>query len=94
MAASTVQRNDERSRYELLVDDEVVGIADFRDADEVLVFPHTEISPALRGQGLGAALVRGALDDVRAQAKSVVPQCWYVRQFIAEHPDYADLVAA
>lgn len=88
----TQVRNDaERSRYELLVDGELVGIADYRIDGDVVVFPHTEIDPARRGHGLGALLVQGALDDVRTTGRRVVPRCWFVRDFIDENPDYADL---
>jgi uncharacterized protein len=90
-----VQHRAERSRYELMIDGDVVGLADYRDlGDGTLLFPHTEIVPRLRGQGLGAQLVQGALDDVRQRGHTVVPQCWYVAQFIREHPDYRDLLAA
>lgn len=92
MAQRTVRHNVDRSRYELVVDDQVVGIADYDTVGEQLVFPHTEIEAALRGHGHGAALVRGALDDVRRRGHTVVPHCWFVRQFIDEHPDYADLL--
>lgn len=87
-----VQRNDDRSRYELLVDDEVAGVADFRVDGDVVVLPHTEVHPSLRGRGLGAQLVRAALDDVRGSGRLVAPLCWYVREFIDQHDDYADLV--
>jgi predicted GNAT family acetyltransferase len=92
-SASTVVRNDERSRYELVVDDAVVGIADFVVRGDVVVVPHTEIAAHLRGQGLGALLVRGVLDDIRSAGRTVVPDCWYVAEFVDAHPDYADLVA-
>jgi predicted GNAT family acetyltransferase len=88
-----VARNAERSRYEITVDGRVVGIADYRQRGDTVVFPHTEIEPAMRDQGLGAELVRGALDDARAEGWSVVPQCWYVAQFLDEHPECADLRA-
>ncbi len=91
-----VRRNDALSRDELLVGGELVGRATYEagGADgEVLVFPHTVIDPAHRGQGLGARLVKGALDDVRMSGRRVVPRCWYVAAFIDEHPDYADLLA-
>ena len=63
---------------------------------DTVVFPHTEISTALRGQGLGAVLVRSALDDVRASGsgRRVVASCWFVAQFIDENPEYRDLLAA
>jgi predicted GNAT family acetyltransferase len=89
-----VKNNPARSRYELLVDGDLAGIADYHVAGERVVFPHTEIDPGRRGQGLGAVLVRGALDDVRAAGRTVVPHCWYVAQFIRENPQYRELVAA
>jgi predicted GNAT family acetyltransferase len=88
-----VERNDERSRYELTVDGRLVGIADYRRRGGTVVFRHTEMEPSMRDQGLGAQLVRHALDDVRAARGSVVAQCWYVAQFIDEHREYADLLA-
>jgi predicted GNAT family acetyltransferase len=86
-----VRRNDERHRYELVVDDRVVGIADFTREGGTIVLPHTEIDPSLRGQGLGAVLVKAVLEDVRAQGATVVPQCWYVREYLDLHPEDADL---
>ena len=92
--STTVRDNPQAARYELRVDGELVGVADYQERDGVLAFPHTEIEGARRGQGLGAVLVRGALDDVRRRGATVVPECWYVARFIDEHPEYRDLVAA
>jgi predicted GNAT family acetyltransferase len=47
----------------------------------------------MRGRGFGARLVRGALDDVRQSGATVVAQCWFVAQFINDHPDYAELAS-
>src|SRR6478609_2963972 len=91
LRASIVRNNAEEQRYELLIDGAVVGIADYREEDGRLVFPHTQIDPRRRGHGLGARLVAGALDDVRLHRdEAIVPACWFVDQFISEHPDYAD----
>jgi predicted GNAT family acetyltransferase len=92
--ATEVRNNAERSRYELVLDGELIGIADYRHLDGRTVFPHTEIRPAQRGRGWGAELVRGALDDVRTSGRQVVAQCWYVAEFIDDHPQYADLLAS
>jgi predicted GNAT family acetyltransferase len=94
MATTEVRNADGRSRYELLVDGELVGIADYRIDGDRIVFPHTEIAPARRGQGLGDVLVRGALDDVRGSGLEVVPACWFVREFLDANDQYADLRAA
>jgi uncharacterized protein len=88
-----VRHNAARSRYEISVDGRLVGFADYRADGDTIVFPHTEIEPSMRNEGLGAELVRGALDDVRARGGTVVAQCWYVAEFIDQHPRYADLLA-
>jgi predicted GNAT family acetyltransferase len=88
-----VRHAPERSRYELWLDGELVGIADYRIDGDRVVFPHTEIVRHLRGRGHGAELVRGALDDVRGTGRTVVPRCWYVADFLDANPGYADLRA-
>ena len=88
-----IANEPERSRYELRVGDELVGVADYVLRDGVVVFPHTEILPVHRGQGLAAQLIRYALDDVRRSGRPVVASCWFVADFIDEHPEYRDLVA-
>jgi predicted GNAT family acetyltransferase len=93
MSSTEVRRNDERSRYELVASGEVIGIADYHETGDAVVFPHTVIQPEYRDQGNGEILVRGALDDVRRHGKVIVPSCWYVRQFVDLHPEYADLLA-
>jgi predicted GNAT family acetyltransferase len=89
-----VVRNDERSRYDIVVDDRVVGHTDFRVDGDRHVFVHTEIDPAYRGRDLAERLVTAALDDAREAGVRVVPSCPYVAQFIEQHPEYADLVTA
>lgn len=92
--AHEVVRNDAQSRYELLVDGQLAGIADFTLQGDKAVLPHTEIDPRRRGQGLGAVLVQGALDDLRHAGRTVIPACWYVAQYIEENPEYRDMLAA
>jgi predicted GNAT family acetyltransferase len=88
-----VRENAERHRYEICIEDTRVGFAEYRRDGDTLVFPHTEIDSAVRSRGLGAQLVREALDDVRSKGLRVEPRCWFVAQFIDEHPEYRDLVA-
>ena len=89
-----VRHNPKASRYELWDGDAMVGIADYAESGNAVVFPHTEINYDRRGQGLGAVLVRGALDDVRASGRRIVARCWYVAEFIDDNPEYRDLLAA
>lgn len=89
-----VRENAGLARYEALVDGEVAGFAEYHDRAGRRVFTHTEVDPAHEGQGVGGALAREALDDMRRRGMAVVPLCPFFRSWIDRHPDYADLVAA
>ena len=87
-------RNDEDcSCYELWLDGEVIGVAEYQVNGSQVIIPHTEIRPDLRGQGYGEQLVRGALEQVRDSGRRVVPRCWFVHDFIEHHQEFADLRA-
>jgi uncharacterized protein len=86
-----VMDNAQSQRYEIRRDGRTLGFAAYQKADRLIVFTHTEIEPGLEGQGLGSRLVRGALDDVRAQGLPVLPICPFVQQWMSRHPDYLDL---
>jgi uncharacterized protein len=93
-ATITVQDAPERTRYEVTVEGELAGFAVYEDRpDGVRVFTHTEVSDAYEGRGIGSALARGALDDVRASGRRLVARCPFVAAFLRRHPDYSDLVA-
>lgn len=83
-----------RSRYEMHDDGELIGIVDYDDEGEHVVFPHTEVVPERRGEGLAAQLVQVALDDQRRANRRIVPACSFVARFIREHREYADLVTS
>jgi predicted GNAT family acetyltransferase len=84
----------ERSRFEIELDGEVVGFAQYRRRPGVIAFIHTEIEPGHEGEGLGGELVGAALDAARAEGAQVLPFCPFVRSFIDRHREYADLVPA
>jgi predicted GNAT family acetyltransferase len=93
MTQLEVRHDAEAGRYELYEGGAMLGVADYRPGEAgVLVFPHTEIVPHRRGEGLGAILVRGALEDVRQRGFRIVPACWFVAEFLETNPAYADLV--
>jgi predicted GNAT family acetyltransferase len=94
MTGLEVRDHPARSRYELLDDGRVLGFTEYRPRDGVLVFPHTVVAQQERGSGYATVLLRGALDDVRRKGVKIVPQCSFVADFIEQHPEYADLVAA
>lgn len=83
----------DRRRFEVRVDGETAGFAEYEDLPGRRSFVHTVIDDRFEGQGLASTLVRAALDRARRDAVHVRPVCVFVRGFIAKHPEYADLVA-
>ena len=90
--ASRVRRNDALSRYELPVGGDLAVSYYGRSVDAV-VFTHTEVPEALEGEGVGSALARGALDDVRARGLKVIPLCPFIAAFMRRHKAYRDLLS-
>ena len=92
MLDTAVRHVPESRRYEYVVDGEPLAVAEYRGDGDVVVLHHTYTDPRYRGRGYAARVVAGALDDLRARGIGVVPQCWYVAEFVAAHPEYRDLV--
>lgn len=89
----TVSNNPARKRFELAVDGHIAATY-YEIADGVITFVHTEVPPELGGKGIGSRLIRGALDQVRADGLKVIAQCPFVKAFIDKHSDYAYLLKA
>ncbi|MFP3883157.1 MAG: GNAT family N-acetyltransferase [Actinomycetota bacterium] len=88
----TIRDDPENHRYVVEIDGEVVGFAEYHLRGGRHFFVHTEVDDEHTGRGLGTALVKGALDDVRAAGGAVVPLCPLVASYIKKHPEYGDLV--
>jgi predicted GNAT family acetyltransferase len=82
----------ERSRFEVLVDGEIAGFAEYHRRPRVIAFVHTSIDPRFEGRGLASDLIRTALSAARSEGLSVMPFCPFVRGYIARHREFVDLV--
>lgn len=87
----TVRDNPARNRFELQTG-AGLAIANYRRDDRTITITHTEVPRAVEGRGVGSALVRGMLDEIRREGRKVVPLCSFVRAYINRHPDYHDMV--
>lgn len=83
----------DRSRYVATLDGRPIVAADYRLSDGTVLFHHTFTEPLHRGSGRAAELISFALDDVRRSGRRVSATCWYVAQFLDDHPEYEDLRA-
>ena len=62
-------------------------------AGKILVYWHTEVSPHLRGRGVGDALVRAAIDYAERGGYHVIPSCSFVAAWLMRHPEHQELLA-
>ena len=86
-----VVNNPAQNRYELVVEGHLAATY-YKVSDGVITFIHTEVPPELGGKGVGSQLIKGALDQVRAEGLKVIPQCPFVKAYIDSHGEYADLL--
>ena len=95
MADLQVRHAPERSRYEVFVDGDLAGFADYRLAGDVVLFTHAEVFPEHAGQGVGSRMAKDSLEDIRRDGtKSVRPLCGFYASYLREHPEYAGLLAS
>jgi predicted GNAT family acetyltransferase len=89
-----VVHNQELKRYELWLDDQKIGHADYEEVDGVWNFTHTEVDPAHQGKNYAAILMREAFADIEANNYAKVwPVCPYVVKYMQRHPETQGLLA-
>ncbi len=87
-----IVHNQAASRFEARVEGWLCR-CDYYLTDGVMHIVHTEVAPALEGQGIAAALVRATLDHAQQLGVKVRPRCSYVRAYIRRHPETQALLA-
>ena len=88
-----VLHNATAHRYELLLDNKQIGLAEYSQFPGERHFVHTEVDPAYQNKGYAADLMREALKDVRENTKDkIVPVCSYVVMYMKRHPETHDLL--
>jgi hypothetical protein len=93
MSEPVVADNREAHRYEIRVGAKVLGYAEYDlVSEDAVTFTHTEIDPAEEGHGYGSRLAKGALDDVRASGRQVIPMCQFIASYVRRHSEYLEIV--
>lgn len=86
-----VVNNQEKKRFEFKVDAHI-AIAEYILTSTRIIFTHTEVPPALEGNGIGAALATTGLDYARINNLKVMPLCPFIAAFMRKNPEYQDLL--
>lgn len=88
-----VTNNGDRRRYEALVEDgTLAGFVDYQETSELVVLTHTEVAPGFEGRGIGGALARAALDDIRRRELKALVLCPFIIGWLRKHPEHRDVL--
>ena len=70
-----------------------VGELHYQLATGRMLITHTEVAPALRGDGLARELVDAAATWARSEKLKILPLCSYAGAVLERSPAHADLLA-
>ncbi|RFF32262.1 GNAT family N-acetyltransferase [Wenzhouxiangella sediminis] len=91
MSTIDIQHNEERQRFEALVDNQLCVLEYVRDGNTVSM-NHVRVPEAVGGRGIAGEITRYALDWARDKGLRVVANCPYVARWIERHPEYEQLL--
>lgn len=91
--ATKLLHNADQHRYEIWLENELIGHADYSLRPGERHFVHTEVDPQHQNHGYAAELLKFALEDTRANSTDrVVPVCSYVVMYMKRHPETHDIL--
>lgn len=79
-------------RYEWRDEGRLIGFIDYYVFNQVCMIMHTEVAPALNGQGYGSRMAGKAVEHVQALDKRIVPICGFFINYLRKNPQHHALV--
>jgi predicted GNAT family acetyltransferase len=86
-----VLNNTSAHRFELHSGESMARL-DYRLQNRTIVIVHTEVPPEFAGRGVGAQLVKAALEYARESGLTVLPLCSYAAAYIRRNQQYQSLI--
>ena len=81
-----------KGRYVLRLDGVEAEMTYSRAGERLVIIDHTEVPEALRGRGVGQALVARGVEDARREGKKIIPLCPYAKAQIMKRPEWQDVL--
>ena len=73
--------------------EKLAELAYSRSAHGEMTINHTEVSPKLRGEGIGQDMVAAAVKFARENSLKIKATCPYAKKLIDTTPEYKDILA-
>ncbi|MNN73786.1 hypothetical protein D3C81_1899350 [compost metagenome] len=81
-------------RYEWIDEGRLIGFIDYYVFEQICMVMHTEVAPAVGGQGYGSRLADKALEFFSASDKRIVPICGFFINYLRKNPQHHTLITA
>jgi uncharacterized protein len=65
-----------------------------RASAALIIIDHTEVPGALRGRGVGEALVLRAVEDARREGFRIIPLCPFAKAQFERHAEWRDVLSS
>lgn len=85
-----VIHNAAASRFEMDIQGKKALVNYQKRGEDIYNLYHAEVPPEFEGRGFGGHLVKGALDQIKAEGKTFIPTCPFIAAFVRRHPEYQD----
>ncbi|EAQ14646.1 GNAT family N-acetyltransferase [Maritimibacter alkaliphilus] len=88
----TKEQGETKGRFVAVVDGHEAELTYSRTSATLIIADHTGVPDALKGQGVGQALVEALIADARENGYRIIPLCPFVKAQYARHPEWSDVM--
>lgn len=89
-----LSHNVEGNRYELRLDGEMAGTAEYLEqSGGGVALTQTVMADPYQHRGFSSMLVRYAVEDIMASGRQIEPYCSYAAAWLGKHPEYSHYVS-
>ena len=81
-----------KGRYYAVIEGHEGEMTYSRASPQLIIIDHTGVPDALRGRGVGKALVQRAVEDARAEKRSIIALCPFAKGQFERHPEWQDVL--
>lgn len=75
-----------------LLENNEIGVCEFKVTDEGWIIFHTEVNPNYKGQGIAKRLLDAIVNEARNRKIKIIPECSYAKKVMNRNNDYKDVI--
>jgi len=88
------ERGPSGGRWVVVVKGHEAELTYSRASATLIIIDHTEVPDALRGRGVGQALVLRAVEDARREGFRIIPLCPFAKAQFERHAEWRDVLSS